>query len=271
MGGSPDGHRARKSLGQNFLIDPNIQRKIVEALGAGPEDEVLEIGPGRGALTDHLAGAVRRLVLVELDDVLAERLAKRFEGDPSVTLVHGDILDVDPAKHLEDPAGARVVGNIPYNITTPIIFHLLDRPRPRSILLMVQDEVADRLVADVGTRAYGALTVGVRAVADVEKLFRVKRGSFRPVPGVDSAVVRITPSRPEPMDAAAEAALRTLVRACFQWRRKQLGKILRDHPDLDVEPAEVEGILEEIGATLKQRPERVAPEQFRVLAQRLGQ
>lgn len=267
--GRSDGHRARKSLGQNFLVDPNLQRKIVGAVGAGPDDEVLEIGPGRGALTEHLAGTVRRLVLVELDDILAGRLRERFSGDPSVVLVHGDVLDVTLSEVLENTAGARVVGNIPYNITTPIIFHLLSRPRPESIVLMVQDEVADRLVADVGTKAYGALSVGVRAVAHVEKLFRVRRGAFRPVPGVDSAVVRITPFRPAPMPEAREAALRTLVRACFQWRRKQLGKILRDHPDLRVEPTAIEGALAEVGATPRERPERLAPEAFTRLTETL--
>lgn len=270
MGRAPDHHRARKSLGQNFLVDPNLQRKIVAATGAGPTDEVLEIGPGRGALTGHLAGTVRRLVLVELDDVLAQDLVDLYENDASVEVLHGDVLDLDRASVLEDPAAALVVGNIPYNITTPIVFHLLKRPRPASIVLMVQDEVADRLVADVGTKSYGALSVGVRSVARVEKLFRVRRGAFRPVPGVDSAVVRITPVRPEPLEVETEARLRVLVRACFQWRRKQLGKILRDHPDLSIAPAVVGPILEAIGAAPSERPERIDPEDFAALARGLS-
>lgn len=271
MGRRPDGHRAKKSLGQNFLVDPNLQRKIVAALGAGADDEVLEIGPGRGALTDHLAGAVGRLVLVELDDLLVARLRERFGADPTVSVIHGDVLDVDRAAVLSDPAGVRVIGNIPYNITTPIIFGLLERPRPRSIVLMVQDEVADRLVADVGTRAYGALSVGVRAVAEVEKLFRVRRGAFRPVPGVDSAIVKITPLTPEPLDPEEEAALRTLVRACFQWRRKQLGKILRDHPDLALAPSGIEALLGRVGAELQDRPETLDPEAFAALARAMSE
>jgi 16S rRNA (adenine1518-N6/adenine1519-N6)-dimethyltransferase len=270
VGRGPDQHRARKSLGQNFLVDPNLQRKIVAALGAGPDDEVLEIGPGRGALTRHLAGTVRRLVLAELDDVLAGNLVDAYEDDPSVEVVHGDVLELDRAAVLEDPAAALVVGNIPYNITTPIVFHLLERPRPSSIVLMVQDEVADRLIAEVGTKTYGALSVGVRSIARVEKLFRVRRGAFRPVPGVDSAVVRITPLRPPPLSAETEAGLRVLVRACFQWRRKQLGKILRDHPDLNVPPPRVGPLLEAIGARPEDRPERISPGGFVALARGLS-
>jgi 16S rRNA (adenine1518-N6/adenine1519-N6)-dimethyltransferase len=262
--------RAKKSLGQNFLVDGNLQRRIVTALGAGPDDEVLEIGPGRGALTGHLVGAVGRLVLVELDDDLASALVERWGSRDDVVVVHGDVLEVPLADHLRDPAATRVVGNIPYNITTPILFRLLQRPRPRDIVLMVQDEVADRIVAPAGDRNYGALSVGVRTVARAEKLFRVKRGAFRPVPGVDSAVVRITPLRPEPLTPAEEERLRRTVRAAFQWRRKQLRKILRDHPDLARPEAVVERVLVETGLAPETRPERLEPQDFVRLAAALG-
>jgi 16S rRNA (adenine1518-N6/adenine1519-N6)-dimethyltransferase len=135
---------------------------------------------------------------------------------------------------------------------------------------MVQDDVADRIVAPVGTKAYGALSVGVRTVARVERLFRVGRGAFRPVPGVDSAVVRITPLVPEPLTAEEERRLRDLVRAAFQWRRKQLRKILRDHPDLSVGEEAMETAARAASVDLSDRPERVAPEQFVVLARTLG-
>jgi len=260
---------AKRSLGQNFLVDENLQKKIVSALGAGASDEVLEIGPGQGALTRHLVGRVRRLVLVELDDHLARELAEQHGGRPDVAVVHADVLDVELAALSEAPGEMLVVGNIPYNITTPIVFKLLARPRPRAIVLMVQDDVADRIVAPVGTKAYGALSVGVRTVARVERLFRVGRGAFRPVPGVDSAVVRITPLVPEPLAADEEQRLRDLVRAAFQWRRKQLRKILRDHPDLSVAEAVMETAARAAGVDLSDRPERVAPEQFVVLARTL--
>ena len=256
----------KRSLGQNFLVDENLQRKIVAALDAGPSSEVLEIGPGRGALTRHLAGTVRLLALVELDDHLAAELADRYAGRADVRVVHADVLDVDLASLCEDPAGLVVVGNIPYNITTPIVFKLLQRPRPRQIVLMVQDDVADRIVGPVGTKAYGALSVGVRTVADVERLFRVGRGAFRPVPGVDSAVISIRPHRPERLTSAEEERVRRLVRAAFQWRRKQLRKILRDHPDLGY-PAEVaETAAAEAGVDPGWRPEQVDPERFVRLA-----
>jgi len=261
--------RPKRSLGQNFLVDPNLQRKIVEALAAGPEDTVLEIGPGREALTRHLVGTVGHLILVELDDELAGALEARHGARDNVTVVHGDVLEASLARLVPDPAGVRVVGNIPYNITTPILFHLLERPRPREMVLMVQEEVADRIVAKAGSSAYGALTVGVQSVARVEKLFRVGRGAFRPVPGVDSAVLRVEPLRPEPLTADEEATLRTLVRACFQWRRKQLRKILRAHPDLKVPRERIGELAEGAGFRPTDRPETLAPAGFLRLARAL--
>jgi 16S rRNA (adenine1518-N6/adenine1519-N6)-dimethyltransferase len=259
-------HRAKRSLGQNFLVDANLQRKIVEALGAGADDEVLEVGPGRGALTHHLAGAVARLVAVELDDALAGALVERYAGRDDVSIVHGDILKVPLGDHVRDPAALRVVGNIPYNITSPILFRLLERPRPRVMVLMVQEEVAERLVAPTGTSAYGALAVGVRSVAAVERLFRVGRKAFRPVPRVDSAVVRIRPLSPPPLDEGEEARLRVVVRAAFQWRRKQMGKILREHPDLGLGAERATAAAAAAGVALQDRPERLAPEAFITLS-----
>jgi 16S rRNA (adenine1518-N6/adenine1519-N6)-dimethyltransferase len=258
--------KAKRSLGQNFLVDRNIQRKIVAALGAGPEDEVLEVGSGRGALTRHLVGTVRRLVLVELDDDLARELADEYVGRSDVLVVHGDVLDLELASVSAAPSQLLVVGNIPYNITTPILFHLLERPRPRAIVVMVQDDVAARITAPVGTKEYGALSVGVRSVAAVERLFEVRRGSFRPVPGVDSAVIRIRPLMPAPLGPREEARLRTLVRAAFQWRRKQLRRILRDHPDVARPFEVVEEAARASGVALEDRPERLSPEQFVRLA-----
>ncbi|MFQ5536773.1 MAG: 16S rRNA (adenine(1518)-N(6)/adenine(1519)-N(6))-dimethyltransferase RsmA [Gemmatimonadota bacterium] len=262
-------HRARKALGQNFLVDPNLQRKIVEAVAPAPEDVVLEIGPGKGALTRHLEGRAGRLILVELDRDLAAELRQRYEGRDDVTVVEGDILKVDLGALAPDPSALKVVGNIPYNITTPILFHFLERPRPREIVLMVQEEVAERIVAGPGTGTYGALAVGVRSVARAERLFRVGRGAFRPVPAVDSAVVRIRPLVPPPLSAAEEAGVRRLVRAAFQWRRKQMGRILRSHPDLRVDPQAVEALAARVGFAPSDRPENLSPEQFVALTRLL--
>ncbi|MCG6989504.1 MAG: 16S rRNA (adenine(1518)-N(6)/adenine(1519)-N(6))-dimethyltransferase RsmA [Gemmatimonadetes bacterium] len=259
-------HRAKRSLGQNFLVDANLQRKIVEALGAGPDDEVLEIGPGRGALTHHLAGAVARLVAVELDDALAGALRDRYAGRDDVSIVHGDVLKVRLRDHVRDPAAVVVVGNIPYNITSPILFRLLERPRPRVMVLMVQEEVGERLIAPAGTSAYGALTVGVRSVATVERLFRVGRKAFRPAPRVDSAVVRVRPLFPPPLEEREETRLRMVVRAAFQWRRKQMGKILREHPDLGLDPEKAKAAAAAAGVDPQDRPERISPEAFITLS-----
>ena len=262
--------RAKKSLGQNFLVDVGIQRKIVEALACSTSDTVLEIGPGRGALTRHLVGRAGHLVLVELDDRLVEALRDEWGSRPDVDIVHQDFLKLDWAAVVPDPTAMLVVGNIPYNITAPIIFKLLERPRPRDIILMVQREVADRLTAEAGTGEYGALTVGVRCVASVQRVLRVPRTAFRPVPGVDSAVVRITPFAPPPLSPDEERSLRVLTRAVFEWRRKQMQKILRDHEALGVSRDRLEDLSRETGWDLTRRPETLSPEDFVRLSQFLS-
>jgi 16S rRNA (adenine1518-N6/adenine1519-N6)-dimethyltransferase len=259
--------RAKKSLGQNFLTDVGFQRKIVEALDCSESDTVLEIGPGRGALTRHMVGRAGHLVLVEVDDGLAEALREEWGGRPDVDVLHQDFLKLDWSAVVPDPTDLLVVGNIPYNITAPIIFKLLERPRPREIILMVQREVADRLTAEPGTREYGALTVGVRSVASVEPVLRVPRGAFRPVPGVDSTVVRITPLAPPLLSADEERSLRVLTRASFEWRRKQLQKILRDHEALRVSPDRLDDLSRETGWDLTRRPETLSPDDFVLLSE----
>lgn len=258
--------RAKRSLGQNFLVDPNLQRKIVEVLEPAG-DTIIEIGPGHGALTDHLVEEARRLVAVELDDGLAEELSGRFRDRPNVEIVHGDVLAWDPGPILRS-GPVKVVGNIPYNITSPILFRLLEwRPVPARIILMVQKEVADRMAAEAGDRQYGALSVGVRAAARVERLFTVGRGAFRPVPNVDSAVVRIDPR--EPLERAAAERLRVLTRAAFGLRRKQLQKILRTAAPYGMPADEAHGVLEEVGLRPRDRPEVLSPDAFIRLADAL--
>jgi len=275
--------RPKRSLGQNFLVDGNLRRRIVEEARIAEGECVLEIGPGRGAITEGLAAAVEaaggRLILVELDDALARELEVRFAGVPHVEVLHASILDLplanlgaSPGASLGvgsgagrgagfgvEPSRLKVVGNIPYNLTSPILFHLLRPPRPREILLMVQREVADRILASPGTGEYGALSVGIRTVAQVERVLQVPASAFRPRPRVDSTVIRILPFHPPPLTPEEEVGLRDLTRALFQWRRKQLGKTLRDHPDLKLEPESVPGILAAAGAAPTDRPERVAP------------
>lgn len=261
-------HRAKRSLGQNFLVDPNLQRSIAEAIGPGPDDELLEIGPGRGALTRHLAGRVCRLVLVELDNDLAARLTAEYAGRDDVHVVHADILDVPLEQLSAEPARLKVIGNIPYNITTPILFSLLERrPRPREIVLMVQREVAERILAEPGTKAFGALAVGVQSVAAAELVLHVGRRAFRPVPDVESSVVRIRPFDPPPLDDEDETALRTLTRIAFGQRRKQLQRILRDAYALDAQHV---ALLEDrLGLSFQARPETLSADQFIALQRAL--
>jgi 16S rRNA (adenine1518-N6/adenine1519-N6)-dimethyltransferase len=255
--------RAKRSLGQNFLVDPNIQRKIVAALEPGPADEVLEIGPGTGALTRHLAAQAGRVVAIEKDDDLAAALRDEFEGAPHVEVVHGDVLEVDLGALVREPDRVKVVGNIPYNITSPLLFRLLESElNPERIVVMVQREVADRLLAEPGEKNYGALSVGMRAVARVRRLFHVGRAAFRPVPDVDSTVVLIVPYRPARLTPAERVDLRTLTRAAFGWRRKQLQKILRTADAYRLDAEELEAVARESGIEPERRPETLSPEEF---------
>ncbi len=270
MRGPRPARAAKRSLGQNFLVDPNLQRRIVGAVGAGAGDRVLEIGPGRGALTDHLAAAGARVTAVELDDALAATLEARYAGNPRVAIVHGNILDTELPTLLPGWERTRVVGNIPYNITTPILFRLLRAPFPADIVLTVQAEVADRILAGPGSRTYGALSVGVGVHARATRLFRVPKGAFRPMPGVESAALRITPRSPPPVTAAEATRIRTLTRAAFSWRRKQMGTIVRRHPDLLSRAEPVLAALAARGLSSTLRPEQLSVCDFMALARVLA-
>jgi 16S rRNA (adenine1518-N6/adenine1519-N6)-dimethyltransferase len=264
--------RAKKSLGQNFLVDPNYQKKIVGALDLDDDDELIEIGPGTGAITQHMVARVRRFTAIELDDQLAAALRDRFSHVPSFHLVHQDVMQVPLTAVSEHIAAAKVVGNIPYNITSPLLFRLLEREhRPALIVVMVQKEVADRIVAAPGAKDFGALSVGVQAVASAERLFVVPRGAFRPAPSVDSAVVRIVPRRPFELTADEEQDLRTLTRSAFGMRRKQLQKILRSSDSYGLGADEVERLGAQLGRSLTSRPEELAASEFVQLSRLLRQ
>ena len=262
--------RAKKWLSQNFLVDPNLQRKIVEAIDPHTDDEVLEVGPGTGALTRLVAPRVRRLVVIELDRQLAAALEEEYAATEHVRVVCGDILDTDLHALGLDLEHAKVLGNLPYHITTPLLFRLLEREhRPDRLVLMVQREVANRILAPAGSAEYGALSVGVRSIARVERLFHVGPRAFRPVPGVDSTVLRIVPIRPAPLDARDEDDLRALTRAAFGWRRKQLQTTLRLSPDFRLDDDALRAVSHETGLDLQRRPETLAPDEFIRLARAL--
>lgn len=256
--------RPKRALGQNFLVDPNIQRKIVRELEPRPADLVLEVGPGHGELSQYLVGRCRRLVLVEKDRDLARGLRARWGDRPDVDIVEGDALRIGLSEFVRDAAAVRVVSNVPYNITSPLVFTLLElEPTASRIVLTVQREVAERIVAPPGIKAYGALSVGVQAIAVASLAFRVGRQAFRPVPAVDSAVVRLEP-RPDASDVDREA-LRTLTRACFNRRRKQLQKTLRTAPELSF-AGDVEVVLARLSIDPAVRPEMLDPPTFVRLA-----
>jgi 16S rRNA (adenine1518-N6/adenine1519-N6)-dimethyltransferase len=272
---TPDRPRPKRSLGQNFLVDPNTQRAVVAALDPGRDDTVVEVGPGRGALTGHLAGAVRRLIAIELDDRLAEALRREYERHAGVDVVHADFLACDRGRFGLATGSFKLVGNLPYNRTSPMLFHILsDAWRPSCAVVMVQREVADRMLAEPGGKTYGALTVGIRSRADAEEALRVSRRAFRPVPDVESTVLRLRPHDPPRLGSREEEAVRTLTRVAFARRRKQFQRILRDAPEYGLDPADVSALEDELGLDLTARPETFPPDVFvelgRALARRRG-
>lgn len=245
-------------LGQHFLSDPAILGRIADAALLDGDDVVLEIGPGRGTLTRVLAERAGKVIAIEVDDELAAALAQRFAGS-NVTVVRGDALEVPW------PQVSKVCGNIPYQITSPLIERALTPPRPRLVVLLIQREVADRLAAPPGSKTYGALSAGVQLVADVERLFTVRPGAFRPPPRVASAVVRLAPRRqPLTRDEEEERRVRRLIRAVFQRRRQQLQRVLRETWRLTPEAAA--GALAAAGIEAAARPEELSPDRFVALA-----
>jgi 16S rRNA (adenine1518-N6/adenine1519-N6)-dimethyltransferase len=248
----------RKSLGQHFLTDRRILGRIADALQLTGGETVLEIGPGRGALTDILAERAGRLIAIEYDRALAELLRQRYAKRGTVLIAEADVLEVSLGELAVGPYV--LVGNVPYYITTPILFHALVPPRAERSVYLVQREVADRLSAAPGTKEYGALTVNVAAVARAETLFRVPAGAFSPAPKVESAVVRITPLATPLATPGEERPLRTLVQNAFGMRRKQMRRVVRSLYALDAERADA--ILAAAGIDPEVRPETLSPSQF---------
>ena len=250
--------RAKRRLGQHFLSDPRLLSRIADALQASPGDTVLEIGPGLGGLTAALSQRAGRVVAIEKDRDLVPDLRSRF---PELEVIEGDALEVD--WHSVAPTnGGRflITGNIPYNITSPLLDKALLPPRPGRIVFLVQKEVAERVAAEAGTEAYGALTIGIQVVARVERLFTVPAGAFKPAPKVDSAVLRLTPlERPLVRDAERES-FRAFVVGLFGFRRKQLLRALREFTGWHVD--RVTELLSVLGLASTVRPEVLSPAEF---------
>ena len=251
----------RKSLGQHFLTDRRILGRIADALHLAGHETVLEIGPGRGALTDILVERAGRLIAIEYDRALAELLRQRYVRRNNVLIAEADVLSVSLGELAAGPFV--LVGNVPYYITTPILFHALVPPRAERSVYLVQREVADRLCAVPGTKEYGALTVNVAAVAKAETLFTVPASAFAPPPKVESAVVRITPLSQPLLLPGEERPFRLLVQGAFSMRRKQMRRVIRSLRALDVPRAEA--VLEQARIDPAVRPETLSPEQFAAL------
>lgn len=255
---------ANRRLGQNFLIDPNIVRKIIALADLTPHTTVLEIGPGRGILTGALSAAAGRVVAVEIDPLLHRLLQERQKEWPNVEFVCGDVLNY-PLDQLTP--GTIVVANLPYYISTPILFRLLDERRrfPR-IVLMLQEEVADRLVAKPGTKDYGVLSVLAQYGAEIAKAFKVSANCFRPRPEVGSAVVSLRTKKQTVLRQHEEAAFTKLVKAAFAHRRKTLINSLRDE---GYKPEVVTSALSDMRIPSATRAETITLMEFVELASRL--
>jgi 16S rRNA (adenine1518-N6/adenine1519-N6)-dimethyltransferase len=252
----------RKSLGQHFLTDQAALVRIADALEATGTETIVEVGPGRGALTEHLLPRAGRLVAIEYDRALAARLRERYAAEPRVRIVEADVLE-SPLADIAGTDDFLLAGNVPYYITTPILFHALRRPRALRAVFLVQKEVADRLVAPPGTGDYGALSVNVQAVANVSRLFRVPAGAFHPPPRVDSAVIRVEPKQAAVVAPEEEEEFRAFVQGAFGLRRKQMRRVLRSLRD--VSPEDADAILSAASIDPNARPETLAPTDFATL------
>jgi 16S rRNA (adenine1518-N6/adenine1519-N6)-dimethyltransferase len=250
--------RAKKRLGQHFLTDRALLGRIADALGASASDTVIEIGPGRGALTEQLLARAGRVIAIELDRELAPMLAARWKDEPRFHMVEGDVLDQD----LGALAGGEylLAGNVPYNITTPILFHALRRPRPARAVYLVQKEVAERIAAPPGSEAYGALSVNVQALARPELLFGVKAKAFSPPPKVDSAVIRISARAVPLLEEAEEEPFRVMVQAAFGLRRKQMRRVMRTVRGWSA--AQADDVMSAAGVDPEARPETLSDADF---------
>lgn len=250
--------RAKKRLGQHFLHDPAVLRRLVRAVAPAPADRMVEIGPGRGALTRLLIEELDRLDVVEIDRELAASLPDNVGNSEKLVVHTADALDFDFGGLAAGPSSLRVVGNLPYNVSTPLLFHLLEfRDSIRDLHVMLQREVVERMTARPGGKDYGRLTVMLAAAARCDALFDVGPGAFSPPPRVWSTVVRITPRAPE-FAIADPARFASLVAHLFSMRRKTLGRSLKGRvsaeriASLDIDPMA--------------RPETLAPADFAKLA-----
>lgn len=256
----------QKRFGQNFLIDTHVLEKIISASGITKDDFVLEIGPGIGTMTQYLAESAREVVAVEIDDALIPILQDTLKDWDNVSVIHGDILKTDIQKIAMEKNGGKpikVVANLPYYITTPIIMGLFENQVPiDSITIMVQKEVAERMQVGPGTKDYGALSLAVQYYAKPEIVANVPPNCFMPRPKVGSAVIRLTRHEKPPVKVQDEKLMFRLIRASFNQRRKTLVNGLKNSPELNYSKEEIENALQKCELPLNIRGEALTLEQF---------
>lgn len=263
----------QKKYGQNFLVDPNVLERVMDAAGVSGEDCVLEIGPGIGTMTQLLAERAGKVVAVEIDRNLIPILEETLAPYSNVTVINEDILKLDVEETIRvrgEGRPVKVVANLPYYITTPIIMSLLEGGAPlESITVMVQKEVAERMQAGPGTKDYGALSLAVQYYSRPEVVANVPPNCFIPRPNVGSAVIRLTRYGTPPVQAADPGKLFAVIRASFNQRRKTLANSLANAPGLPASRERVTRILEEMGLPAMIRGEALTLEQFAALSDRL--
>ena len=270
------GFSFQKKFGQNFLIDENVVEKIVSDAGVTKDDVVLEIGPGIGTMTQILCENAREVVAVEIDDKLIPILTEdTLSWYDNVTVIHEDILKLDIVKLANERNGGKpikVVANLPYYITTPIIMGLFESHVPLdSITIMVQKEVADRMQVGPGTKDYGALSLAVQYYAKPQILLNVPASCFMPRPNVDSAVIQLTRYEKPPVEVADEHLMFRLIRASFNQRRKTMTNSVGNSPELSVSKEQMAAALEKCGLSATVRGEALTLEQFAELANVLSE
>lgn len=264
--------RFKKSLGQNLLLDDNINRIMTEAASLTANDDVIEVGAGLGALTHHLCAAAGRVLSVEIDSSFMPCLEDQFREVPNVRLFRGDILNHSLpkllAEFLPDGVSFKMVANLPYYITTPILFHFLESPvRFSCLVVMLQEEVALRMVASPSTKDYGVLTLAAKLLADVDIVHRVPRTCFTPKPNVDSCIVRLR-TRAEPLYPDLDNRfVMKLIRAAFSQRRKTLRNSLTKSGTFGASKEAVLEAFDVAGIDSSRRPETLQLEEFATLAQ----
>jgi 16S rRNA (adenine1518-N6/adenine1519-N6)-dimethyltransferase len=269
------GFSFKKSLGQNFLIDTNILRKIVDFAELSEETGAIEIGPGIGALTEQLARRAKKVVAFEIDKRLLPILADTLSPYGNVRIIHQDVLKADIhrviAEEFTDVADIMVVANLPYYVTTPIIMKLLtDRLPIRGIVVMLQKEVADRISAKPGTKDYGSLSIAIQYYTEAETVMTVPRTVFIPQPNVDSAVIRLKKRQHPPVDVEDEPFFFQVVRASFAQRRKTiLNNLVNNLPNGKAMKEQIERVLTETDIDPRRRGETLTMEEFAALSNAL--